>query len=118
MSFIRIAAINFYIFYLIIMFSATGDYNTDGSGSLCVGAKATTYRRSNKYPARIKKHLYTVSMSTFSTGNQDEKYMMPEYHPNNYMPKEYLEMEDKKLLCDFIKRNDIYHPVCELVDKK
>ena len=39
--------------------------------------------------------------------------------PGSYYPKEYLENEDKVILCKYIKENNlkIYHPVCEYLNR-
>jgi hypothetical protein len=39
--------------------------------------------------------------------------------PGSYYPKEYLENEDKKILCKYIKENNlkIYHPACEYLNR-
>ena len=75
------------------MYSTQGDYNSN----FCNDNNFFSHSLNTKFPARKNKSICNNMQ-------------------NNILPKEYIENEDKKILCKYIKDHNlnIYHPVCSI----
>ena len=96
---------NIYIIFfldIIYMYSIQGDYTNEIKIN-------TSHSLFNNYPARKNNNICYNTLQHNLHGNMS----------GSYYPKEYLENEDKKILCKYIKENNlkIYHPVCEYLNQ-
>ena len=86
------------------MYSAQGEYSENKKGHSKI---IPTHSLFNNFPAtKLGSPMKNKSISNCP------------YHNVPYYPKEYIENEDKKILCDYIKDKKIYHPVCKLLEEQ
>ena len=95
------------------MYSTQGEYSENKKGHSQI---IPTHSLFNSFPAT---ELGT-SMKNKSINNSWISNCP--YHNGPYYPKEYIENEDKQILCNYIKNKKLgfaaYHPVCKLYEQQ